>query len=596
MKFSCDQCHAQYMIADEKLGDRGAKVKCKKCENIIIVKPAAKEAVQEEPAPAPEAPGFGDDGSAGASGFGDDGSAGASGFGDDGSAGASGFGDDGSAGASGFGDDPSSGGSAGASGVGDTAAASPEAETSSSTPAPMANEHSDPGMGNAFDSLFGGAPATGASAGTEEPAAPAPDTAEAGEREWYVAVEDSQVGPIDLREIEQRWDALELNEDSLSWKTGMADWVPIAEIPELAYLITERPQTKAPAALGSSFTQESTADGSASHTPAQTLGPVSFGGGESEGSEVAWKPSAASALSSLVQEELVQQPVEPPAPAAVAPAGMPDMGGMPNMAAPAAAPTADPFANAGGFAAPAPGFSMPTTPLQQSGGLRPIHLAAAVLFLGVLGLGGFVAYQQLRPQPQLLAQNIPPVVPVGGLGQTDPKTIPKKVEPGNRQDTAENPKGPAKKLLPTKPATRDGSKTKKPKPKSKTKPKDKSKSRGDDLDKLLEGRSNSKKPDKEVLSKADIVGGMKKNARHVMPCLQAAKSKGEIAPGKYTLTLNWKIKSNGGVSGGKMIGPSSLMNTSMPRCFARAMKRWKFPSSRNGAPVTRFPFGPFTVR
>ena len=32
MKFSCDQCSAQYMIADEKVGDRGVKVKCKKCD------------------------------------------------------------------------------------------------------------------------------------------------------------------------------------------------------------------------------------------------------------------------------------------------------------------------------------------------------------------------------------------------------------------------------------------------------------------------------------------------------------------------------------------------------------------------------------
>src|SRR5688572_20762263 len=52
MKFSCDQCHAQYMIADEKVGDRGVKVKCKKCGHVIIVKPAA---AAEAPDAAPEA-------------------------------------------------------------------------------------------------------------------------------------------------------------------------------------------------------------------------------------------------------------------------------------------------------------------------------------------------------------------------------------------------------------------------------------------------------------------------------------------------------------------------------------------------------------
>lgn len=40
MKFECDSCHAQYMIADEKVGKRGVKVKCKKCQHVIIVRPA----------------------------------------------------------------------------------------------------------------------------------------------------------------------------------------------------------------------------------------------------------------------------------------------------------------------------------------------------------------------------------------------------------------------------------------------------------------------------------------------------------------------------------------------------------------------------
>ena len=41
MKFSCDACGAQYMIADEKVGERGVKVQCTKCENMIIVRPAS---------------------------------------------------------------------------------------------------------------------------------------------------------------------------------------------------------------------------------------------------------------------------------------------------------------------------------------------------------------------------------------------------------------------------------------------------------------------------------------------------------------------------------------------------------------------------
>src|SRR5262245_50011250 len=51
MKFSCDQCHAQYMIADEKVGERGVKVKCKKCQHVIVVKPAMAAAPAADSAP-----------------------------------------------------------------------------------------------------------------------------------------------------------------------------------------------------------------------------------------------------------------------------------------------------------------------------------------------------------------------------------------------------------------------------------------------------------------------------------------------------------------------------------------------------------------
>jgi predicted Zn finger-like uncharacterized protein len=64
MKFECDQCHAQYMIADDKLGKKGVKVKCKKCQHVIIVRPGstpdadakAKAAPAPPPAPRAEAP------------------------------------------------------------------------------------------------------------------------------------------------------------------------------------------------------------------------------------------------------------------------------------------------------------------------------------------------------------------------------------------------------------------------------------------------------------------------------------------------------------------------------------------------------------
>ena len=56
MKFECDSCHAQYMIADDKVGKRGVKVKCKRCAHVIIVRPDALAAARLEEQKATDSP------------------------------------------------------------------------------------------------------------------------------------------------------------------------------------------------------------------------------------------------------------------------------------------------------------------------------------------------------------------------------------------------------------------------------------------------------------------------------------------------------------------------------------------------------------
>ena len=46
MKFRCQECNAQYQIADEKLGKKGVRVRCKKCGEVITVLP--EESAEEE--------------------------------------------------------------------------------------------------------------------------------------------------------------------------------------------------------------------------------------------------------------------------------------------------------------------------------------------------------------------------------------------------------------------------------------------------------------------------------------------------------------------------------------------------------------------
>ena len=48
MKFFCDNCQAQYMISDEKVGPAGVRVRCKKCSHVIFVKRLDSEPPTED--------------------------------------------------------------------------------------------------------------------------------------------------------------------------------------------------------------------------------------------------------------------------------------------------------------------------------------------------------------------------------------------------------------------------------------------------------------------------------------------------------------------------------------------------------------------
>jgi predicted Zn finger-like uncharacterized protein len=101
---------------------------------------------------------------------------------------------------------------------------------------------------------------------------------------------------------------------------------------------------------------------------------------------------------------------------------------------------------------------------------------------------------------------------------------------------------------------------------------------------------------KEKLTKEDIKSVVRQQASSMAPCLQSAKSRGELLPGQYTFVLDWLIKPNGSVSAPRLKGPSEFASSPMAECFVSVMSTWKFPASEGGAPIANFPFGPVTVR
>ncbi len=445
---------------------------------------------------------------------------------------------------------------------------------------------------------------TPASAGEVAAGATAAESSAAAE--WHVAIADEQIGPMTLSAVEEQWHAGAIDAESVVWKQGMPDWLPLAEVPELGHLVAA--QVAAVAAPGlSDLNGQPTANG-----------PVLYGNQSPDGEPIQWKPSAGSDLASLVDEELVADEPSPAVAAAAAAAVVPD--GLPSGPGFGLGAGGFDFAGTGEapptLEAPAPqGWSVPAPPPAPSRAvMKPIHwILTAVGSTGALAAvaAAVVILVPNRPVDQ------PALPPMGAPGATRPVAaapgaIPHVAAPA---PTTPGPVAAAESVSASAPASaapapavesRRGAKSSGARGGGRSGGKAGGKSGGRSSGKSG-GKSGGvaagaamddvfKKDVKEKLSIQDIVGGVKKNAGSVMGCLKSARAKGEIVPGTYKLILGWDIKPNGSVANTRMVGPSKVMGTSLPSCFARSMRKWKFPPSQKGAPVKNFPFGPFTVK
>jgi predicted Zn finger-like uncharacterized protein len=289
MRFACDACHAQYLIADEKVGPAGVKVRCKKCGHVIVVRRSAAArtaAVAGTPEGVAAAPGSGAAGTPG---------------------------QEQARAASGDVSNSPGEGTPGPAPAGDAAGGPGETTGAAGESAAGADRESDlaGAVGAAVDGLLAGA---GAAAG--EGGVPDPETtrivstaeisrlarkAEGGEpseppAEWFVAIDDRQVGPISFGEVKRHWEEGRLDPDSLCWRAGLSDWTPIARVAELFDLLPAKasPAAKAPVAAvaAAPAAAESPADSPWDLPPPEPT------------SELEWKPAAASALSALVEREV----------------------------------------------------------------------------------------------------------------------------------------------------------------------------------------------------------------------------------------------------------------------------------------------------
>ncbi len=416
MRFVCDSCRAQYMISDDKIGAKGVKIRCKKCGHVIVVRPNGAAAPKDEGSASASAP----ETAAAASSNGAMASS--------------------AAGVASLGSPPEGGlftdveeDEIGA--VFDQVLNSGSQKIPAGGPVEQARE-SKPSTPDAVRKL------AAAESEPDEPKAAPPAN------DWYVAIDEKQVGPLTVEKIKEHWDRGEVSPDSLCWRAGFSDWIPLSEATELASVLAPRPakpvivspaamaasSTSAPEAVESAFSAGGAAKSNRPEIPAApALGkePPSSG----------WKPSAASVLASLVKEENDALTKPPPKPVAEEkpsapglldlpppePALAPAARAAPMMAAaaaepmrapqPAAMPYA-PMAPAPAYAQPAPAYAQPAyapagypqpaysgyppgaVPGQQGGNNKMIVVAAIAAGAVVLAVvGGIFLFRDSPSQP-----------------------------------------------------------------------------------------------------------------------------------------------------------------------------------------------------
>lgn len=133
-------------------------------------------------------------------------------------------------------------------------------------------------------------------------------------REWYVAINDEQVGPLNHDELEAKWKTGEIGPNTLCWKQGMGDWTAIRFTEGLEAL------AKGEAVEPTPVPDETPSEDVEAAPPQLAIAPdepepavVASPASESTDDEPAWRPSAASALASLAAEELSSVPDAPAA-------------------------------------------------------------------------------------------------------------------------------------------------------------------------------------------------------------------------------------------------------------------------------------------
>jgi predicted Zn finger-like uncharacterized protein len=644
MRFVCDSCRAQYMISDEKVGPNGVKVRCKKCGYVILVRKAEAPAAASNPLP----PNMEEDDEGKTQVF----------------------------------ENP----------MALLAAAtgpnmkSPK-DLGRAAPTAVLKGVDDDEISGVFDQVL-----TGKKAAKAEP--PVPDesdslgsgaddrlstrildagmmqklaeessdsngeaTVPAGKKvngngtshDWFVAIDEKQTGPLSVDKLKELWSRGEIGPDSLCWRAGFSDWLPLSEVAELSPVLApkpSRPVIVAPGVAAPVVTVpvESAFSAGGMTKTVRSEVPVAFAGPSMDDTG-SWKPSAASALASLVQEEISVLSKPKPTttsevPAAGAGFGLldvpaPEQHARVNGNHAAVLPQG---VNGAGDFSPYATARPPPAPAPSSKKGLVFGILGGILVLGLLAT---IAFLLLRtPLGGQLAQNIP-VIPeksdskgskeTAKAAPTDsvpmppppPGTIQKPIDPvatatpaAPKSDSlkapvvrsAPSPTSPSA-PKPTRPVVDDngdvGTFTAGKKP---SKPVAEATGGDDEFDAVFGGSSSSKPkaaptakksvttyippapgsadiPDS--LGTSDVMAVVLANKPAIAKCVSEQKKKDPDVSGK--LVMKWTITTSGKTSNVSAVS-DEFRSSYVAGCIGGLIKSWQFPRHKTQGDPINFPF------
>jgi len=154
--------------------------------------------------------------------------------------------------------------------------------------------------------------------------------------DWFVAIDEKQTGPLSLEKVKEHWDRGEVGPDSLCWRAGFTDWVPLSEVAQLASVLAPRPASKpivmnapmGPSVVSVPVESAFSAGGVMKSVRSEVQVPMAASAKPEETGS--WRPSTS--LGSLVQDEMaaLSRPAprlsdDPPGPSEVSVNGLLDL-------------------------------------------------------------------------------------------------------------------------------------------------------------------------------------------------------------------------------------------------------------------------------